>query len=73
MSIIEINKSELRMMMTEFWSLDNNDICEKFTQIFLKRNGLSDFVSEHPNGRQWDKNITKRDEDDYLETLEEFM
>ena len=70
---MEISESELKMMMIEFWSLDNNDTCEKATQIFLKRNGLSDFVREHPNGRQWDKNITEEDEKNYLETLEGYQ
>lgn len=69
---MEISESELKMMMMEFWSLDNNDVCEKATIIFLKRMGLSDFVNEHQNGRQWDKNITEEDENNYLNTLENY-
>jgi len=34
-----VNKHELIMMMKNFWSLKNNDLCEKSTIIFLKRWG----------------------------------
>ena len=70
---MEIDEGELKMMMTEFWSLDNNAGCQKATIVFLKRMGLSDFVNEHPNGRQWDKNITEEDENTYLNTLENYQ
>ena len=41
---ITLEKAELLLMMTEYWSLDNNENCEAATKIFLERNNIEDFL-----------------------------
>ena len=69
---MEVNKEELQTMMREFWSVDNNDTCQKCSIIFLKRIGLTEreikgwmqIVDDLPE-------ITQEDEDGFQNALED--
>ncbi len=39
---MEIDKTLLQTMIREFWSVNNNDLCENVTILFLRKIGLSD-------------------------------
>lgn len=39
---MEVDKDKLQMMMREYWSIDNNEVCLAMTIIFLRDLGLSD-------------------------------
>lgn len=37
-----IDKAELQMMLNNYWSVDNNEMCFEATVLFLQRLGLND-------------------------------
>lgn len=72
---VEINLSELKTMVKEFWAIDNNSTCLKASIIFLKRIGLIESqIKRWIDLRNWDKEdytTTKEDENEYLEKVED--
>lgn len=39
---MEVDKILLQTMIREFWSVDNNQLCENVTILFLRKIGLND-------------------------------
>jgi len=74
---MEIDTSELKTMMKEFWAIDNNDWCLKASIIFLKRVGLTEKQIKHwIDFSSWDKKdytITEEDENNYLQRVEDMQ
>lgn len=53
---MEIDRTLLQTMIREYWAVDNNDICENATIVFLRKIGLSDEeIQEWTNIRDIEK------------------
>jgi len=66
---ITLNKAELILMLTQYWALDNNDICEKATRLFVERNNLKDLLHGWIDINDFEK-PDKEDIEAYIEELQ---
>lgn len=72
-----IELAELKMMMTNFWAVDNNEECLKATIMFLQRIGLNDqqikqFIEFDQS--EWIEDefiINKEDKENYFSLLQD--
>lgn len=75
MEQLKVDKHELRMMLNEYWKVDNNEICFEATVLFLSRIGLNELEIKNMfhDYAHWGDNDKFHTFDVTLSTQEEYM